>query len=183
MIRDFQELRELILLDVIRRGRISIDYNQSRYVRPAIDSLIANEFLTADYQIALEGKKTLLMFDDVRRDLLKDFDVYKEVNVNGRLIDARLPVITFDLRNQKGMNEGIYFATLLIKWDEIVKQIIEYNKLEELLTTDWLNWCLAQILQQENWTILGKTRKEAAMTATLLLDPAQLNTQLVQITR
>lgn len=186
------ELRQMVLLEAIRVTGNSVPYpitDNWAYLTDEIEQLTELGFLelTEDkYQISFDGKKVLLLFRSERKEILNSCNVYKEVIINNKPIDARLSLMTFRTRklsDEEALPILSSFAYVL-NWDAF------FNNLRAIANNTELNWQRALFSSFEKlgnvdrhlWRFLGRNLTDATLTCERLLSPLP-KTSMIQLTR
>jgi hypothetical protein len=173
------ELRTVVLLEAIRHAG-SPDYpitNNWSYLMEEIETLATEGLLELKddkYVISDKGKRVLLLFRSDKKDILKHMEAYTEVKVNGKTVDARLPLAAFRARKLSDEDAEEYLRNLayLIGWDSYFENLkyfaeSDFNWQEHLFKS----FERQGIVNRNCWSTMGRTLKEAVLTCERLIHP------------
>lgn len=162
-------------------------------IQSEIEELHSLGLLSIDrgaYRISKDGKKALLTFRDLKNDCLKEWEAYKEVLVNGKIIDARIGLLAFKnigKINREDLQSILQSFTLFINWEFLLSQVKRLHdsrqNWQERVASGSIFYYIETQADPLSWRQLGETSREAARTAALLLNPAQNQKSLIQITK
>jgi hypothetical protein len=162
-------------------------------IQRSIEGLYSQGLLSIDsdhYEISKEGKKTILLFKDTINSYMRDFEAYKEVNVDGDVIDARVPILAFSSAGKAPLDEvkqRLLILALCTNWEFLISQIKRLHESGQNWQSRVADGSIFMYIDEQArpsaWLKLGKNPREAARTASLLLNPAQDNRGLIQIKR
>lgn len=189
----YEYMKLMLVLDAIRKLGNHAPYpieGNWKFVEEQLQSLEETKRLSIGsegYEIALEGKKALLLFDYELAEILKPINVYREVMVDGEMIDGRLPITSYMVKSKpvKEAAHLMHTVNVCIEWENLMKHIVNMQEIggnwqKEVAEDVFLRKTIRDI-DLVAWQNLGSTVAEAARTATWMLNPAQLNKGLVQI--
>lgn len=172
---DFSYVKQMLLLDLVRKNggvrKLPLPFSDC-------DMTKLLSFDSEKCQITTEGKKVILLFRDARKDLIKEFDVYREVMTDYGAVDARIPILSFILKDAFDGEKYDQLASfvVLFRWDDLVQAMDEGH-----WTFKDIMRYIEQNAQPFAWLSLAKDPTEAAKAANLLL--GRRPTSLVQLTR
>jgi len=138
------------------------------------------------YTVTKKGKKEILEFRAETVNILDSLSVFKEVDVRGRIVDGRLPVCSFYVRDSKDQEYvytclvGVGMHILWESWESIIKDTVNW---QQFIVEDKFFNQLMMYINDHSWLTLGNSRKDAERTARLLIHPAYREKSLVQIKR
>jgi len=187
-------LRNLITLESIRVSGNKVPYpvcDDWGYLEEEIQWLIKDGLLSivSDFcEISQDGKKMLLLFDMERREVLKQFEPYREVRIGKTTLDARLPLSAYMMIKEKADNkhELLFSMAAMIVWRSFFDYVRTLAQDESSL---WQKDLFPAFMENAGryarldiWRVMGQTRTEAINTCELLLNPNP-SKNLIQLTR
>ncbi len=185
------EIKTLMLLEAFRVKGNSVPYpvhDNWGYLEEPIDGLIEDgllEVIDNNVTISMDGKKSLLMFDSERKDLLLSLEVYKEVVTNSGQLDARLAVSAFQTRKMKPELQvpHLEMVAIAIYWDEFFSIIkgLSTSVLWQKVLFSAFDKHIKELADRYSWRKLGQTVDEAVLNCERLVNPIP-SRKLVQIT-
>lgn len=185
-------LRQLVLLEAIKVTGNNIPYpivDNWAYLTDEIEELIELGFIELvedKYQISFEGKKILILFKSERKEILSTSDVYKEVVINNKTIDARLALMAF--RTRKLKDEEV--VPILTSFSYMLNWETYFENLRQIANATTLNWQQHLFASFEKlgsvnrhmWRYMGRNLEDATLTCERLLMPIPKK-DLIQLTR
>lgn len=179
-----KNLNNLLVLNAVRvtGNRVKFPVTDNwQYLEPTLSDLLELGWLVVTdgvLQVSDVGKKHILWFLSVKKDVLQPLEVYKEILVNQQHVDGRLPISAFTVRNKlRGLDamEHLFCISALLVWDEFFEEVKEVHSLEDI---NWQAEFFKDYYQRANvdvhpnvWLKLGRNSEEAVMTAERLLSP------------
>jgi hypothetical protein len=189
------KVKQLLLLDVIRRTGNRVPFPVIGNWASLMDELEELEVegyleLSENHlRISNEGKKFLMLFKSEMESELKTYDVYKDVVINGEVIDARMPILAYKTRKLKPEQQAPILKDLaiMLEWDKVVKTVVLLEQFQD--NVNWQKVLFATfdrgvdtLANRYCWRVLGPTLNEAAAKAEQLLQTTKPK-KLIQIER
>lgn len=183
-------IKELFILDVIRHTGNCVPYPLKRpwsALSAVVSRLEKEDLLTLDedcYKITEAGKRALLFFAEERRVMNAPLDRFKEILIDGKIVDGRIPMMSFLLEHSGSADvaDMMQSAIFSVKWDDMINSIkemstIKNSKWQKVIAQDLFYEEIFNLADPKAWLTLGESEEEATSMGMWLLNPG-----FVQIT-
>lgn len=185
-------LKQVVLLEAIRVTGNNVPYpivGNWAYLADEIDELVELGFLELNedkYQISFEGKRVLILFKSERKEILAPCEVYKEVLINDKIMDARLGLMTFRVRklNDEDALPILNSFAAILHWDIYFENLQQIHNNTALIWQKHLFKSFDKLknVNRHAWRYLGKNIADATLNCERLLTPLPPKS-LIQLTR
>jgi hypothetical protein len=173
--------RTLLALDAIRHSGNCIPVPPPEQFSEVIHELEKAEFIANDgecYRINRAGKRLLMLYDSERREMIDVISNYKEVLVDGEIIDARIPLASFLVKGYEDKFAANLLHTFIVglKWDDWMNEVQQeeaenrHEWYDKVANNKFINTTIG-LIDLDSWKTLGPTPSEAFHTAKWLLYP------------
>lgn len=187
-----ENLHKLLVLESIRKTGNKVPFPVEGKWLPLseiIKDLLAEGWLSIDSEyirITRNGKRTLIMFDALRKDFAKKLEAFKEIQVGGRVIDGRVAVESYSLRGKgKEVGDHLYAIAALLMWDDffdIIKGMAKHHRAWQKGLFNTFDFHISNAASVDAWRMLGRNDKEAELVGDRLLGKVKTD-KLVHIQR
>lgn len=184
-----RDIKELVLLEVIRRTKIEIPYPVSEnwgYLEDLVAGMEQEGMLSVDsnhYRVTTKGKKILLLFRSDVAEMVEPVSKFRSIVLDGKTLDARMPMMAYVASmHHESAYDVLRAGVFGVYWEELIDAVIKLMALDviwqKVLISDELYSDIENKVNTEAWRELAPDSIEARRIGKWLLNPNQLQTVL-----